>query len=165
MTSHSIHPPSVSAIIRTALFVRDIERASAFYRDVFHITDIFGEGDLPQESIRTLLGIPKDSHVQYRIFQAEAHNKGMIGLFQVSSPTPPVLERDLKKVHLGEGCMVFYCADLDPVLERLREWDVVVIAEPTYFKFNETIGQREMVFRDIDGMLINLIERPVDDEG
>ena len=101
--------PETSPLIRAALFVRDLDRATAFYRDVFGFDTVYYEGVLDHPATAQIIGSVSDARVECRIIRGDGPNFGMVGLFHVS-PQPPDLERSHAGVNLGEAVLVFIAA-------------------------------------------------------
>ncbi|MGY8963202.1 MAG: VOC family protein [Rhodospirillales bacterium] len=157
----------ISPMVRTALFVSDIEKSSAFYRDIFDLEEVYAEGGLTHATAAKLLGMPPETNVRYRVFRSAGLNKGMVGLFELKKPSPPRVQKREYGCSIGEACMVFYCANLDVVHDRLIVGSHIVLCPPTHLEVDieggaiksADRGQREMTFRDPDGIMVNLIER------
>jgi len=149
---------TVSPLVRAALFVRDIERSAAFYRDVLGLEVVYYEGVLDHPAARTLIGVAPDATVRARIVQVPGPSFGMVGLFEVT-PTPPAVAKRGEGVNLGEAVLVFYRMDLDGVVARLEAGGHRILCPPTFLQVTPTRGQREMTCADPDGILVNLIER------
>ena len=148
----------ISPMVRTALFVRDLERAQNFYRQVIGLDETWFEGELTEGNAHELLGMPAGSYTRACILKAPGPAWGMVGLFEITNPEPPPVQRADDSINQGETCLVFYCRNLDPVTRALRDGGHRVLCEPVPLRIGEQIKQREMCFRDPDGVLINLIE-------
>jgi catechol 2,3-dioxygenase-like lactoylglutathione lyase family enzyme len=148
---------AVSAMVRAALIVADLERSTAFYRDLLQLSEVYFDGDLTHDAVPRLLGITSDQKVRARILKAPGPSFGMVGLFEITPP-PARLQKCTQGVHLGEAVLVFYAADLDPIVKRLEAGGHPIICPPIHLQVSATIGQREMTCADPDGVLINLIE-------
>lgn len=145
-------------MVRTALFVRDIERGAAFYGGVLGMEVTYWEGPLSHPAVPHLIGTDPAASVRARIVQVPGPSFGMVGLFEVTPPPPAVAKR-ADGVNLGEAVLVFYCADLDVVMARLEAGGHRVLCPPMFLQVSPTRGQREMTCADPDGFLVNLIER------
>ena len=163
----------VSPMVRTALFVSDVERSAQFYEDVLELKEVYAAGSLVHATAAKLLGMPPETNVRYKILRSSGLNKGMVGLFAVSDPAPPQVSKRTDGCNIGETCLVFYCADLDVVHDRLIEGGHHVVCPPLHLEVDiedgaiksDGRGQREMTFHDPDGILVNLIERdPTSDD-
>ena len=157
----------VSPMVRTALFVRDLQKSAAFYYDMFELEEVYAEGALTHATAAKLLGMPPETNLRYKILRAAGLNKGMVGLFELTNPAPPPVSKREDGCNAGEACLVFYCADLDVVHDRLIAAGHIVLCPPLHLEVEieagaiqvDQRGQREMTFRDPDGILVNLIER------
>lgn len=157
----------VSPMVRTALIVSDLQRSTHFYSSVLEMDEVYAEGGLSHATAAKLLGMPTGTRLRYRIFRVDGLNKGMVGLFELSDPAPPRVQKRIEGCSVGETCLVFYCADLDVIHQRLLAGNHMVVCPPMHLDVEiedgaiqaQDRGQREMTFRDPDGVLINLIER------
>ncbi len=159
----------VSPMVRTALFVSDLDRSARFYEEILELKEVYAAGSLVHETAPKLLGMPPNTRVQYRILRSSGLNKGMVGLFAVSDPSPPAVAKRKEGCNIGETCLVFYCGDLDVVYQRLTDNSHHVVSPPLLLEVEIDegaikrdgggSGMREMTFRDPDGVLINLIEQ------
>lgn len=148
----------LSPMVRAALFVRDLEASTRFYRDLLGLEECWYEGDLSDGNAHALLGMPAGTAVRARILKAPGPAWGMVGLFELNDPRPLAVARDASRANLGESCLVFYCADLDPVVEQLETAGYPVLCPPLVLRLAGQDRQREMCCRDPDGIMINLIE-------
>ena len=157
----------ISPMVRSALFVRDLDKSATFYKEIFDLEDVYAQGTLTHATAAKLLGMPAETNVRYKILRSAGLNKGMVGLFELTNPAPPPVDRRLDRCNAGESCSVFYCENLDTVYQRLLDAGNIVLCPPTHLEVDiedgviktAQRGQREMTFRDPDGILINLIER------
>jgi catechol 2,3-dioxygenase-like lactoylglutathione lyase family enzyme len=146
-------------MVRTAIFVADIERSRAFYETVLGMREVYIDVELSTGNTWKLLGQPEGSGCHALILKAEGDPMGMVGLFELKENSPPAVDRPAgARAHIGEGCMVFYCQDLDPVVDALKSGGHEILSPPEPFRVGDEVKQREMIFRDPDGMMINLIE-------
>ena len=148
-----------SAMVRTAIFVSDIARSRAFYEEILGWTEVYIDVELTEGNTWQLLGQPEGAGCHAVILKAPGDPMGMVGLFELKEEAPPPVKRpEGARAHIGEGCMVFYCQDLDPVVAALESGGHEILSPPVAFEVGEYKKQREMIFRDPDGMMINLIE-------
>lgn len=157
----------ISPMVRTALIVRDLDRSTNFYKSIFEMDEVYAEGGLTHETAAKLLGMPPETGIRYRILRVAGLNKGMVGLFELKTPSPPTVEKRVDGCSIGETALVFYCGDLDIIHDRLIAGEHQVVCPPLHLEVEiedgaikaDNRGQREMTFRDPDGVLVNLIER------
>lgn len=146
-------------MVRAALTVSDLDRSREFYKSVIGLTEVFRESTVQGGNMHSLIGMP--SSIATRICILKTPNKpayGMVGLFEIKNPAPPVVRRPSQGSNIGEFCIVFYCDDLDPVFTYACEHGLEVVAPPTPLRIGGNVKQREMTLRGPDGELINLIE-------
>lgn len=163
--------PRVGTMVRTAVIVSNLDRSTAFYNNILGLTGVYAEGELTHAAGAKLLGMPDTARIRYRILKADGPNRGMVGLFEVTNPSPPAMSKLRDSVNVGEAVMVFYCDDTEAVHKKLIEGGHTVVCPPTVLEVRPKSGvigdegrsQPEMVFADPDGMLINLIQRHPDD--
>lgn len=147
-----------SPLVRSAIFVRDIEKSTRFYREILGLTEVWYEGDISEGNAHELLGMPPGSYTRARILKSDGPAWGMIGLFEITNPMPKPISADPSQINLGETCLVFYCTDLTAVTAMLERQGYAILCPPTMLRLHDLDRQREMTFRDPDGVLINLIE-------
>lgn len=153
-------PPSTGQLVRCALFVSDLEASTAFYRDVIGLPELLFEGALQGAPLERLLGLAEGAGVRFRILKAEGPPYGMIALFQVTGQTLTRVAKTEGTVNIGESVLVFHRPDLDAVAARLAGINQAFLSGPE--RLVDTPRRqtdREVMLRDPDGVLINLIER------
>jgi catechol 2,3-dioxygenase-like lactoylglutathione lyase family enzyme len=154
---------TISPMVRSALMVADLDRSTRFYREVLGLDETWYAGELSNGNAHQLLGMPAGSLTRACILKAPGPAWGMIGLFEISDPAPAPVKLDSQRINLGETCLVFYHADLDHVQAALEDQQLPVLCPPLMLVVDDQPRQREMSFRDPDGVLINLIEWDQDD--
>ncbi|WP_446831292.1 VOC family protein [Candidatus Foliamicus sp.] len=152
--------PQVSRMVRTALFVSNLDNSARFYKQGLGFHEVYSSGELTHNVAHALLGVPEDRVIRYEIVKADGPNFGMVGLFEVK-PSPATVRRDNAGANLGEGCLVFLTTDIRAVRDRLVDLGAEIVCEPLRLMVRDSSpGNLEMTCRDPDGMMINLIERP-----
>lgn len=147
----------VSALIRATVFVRDLERATNFYR-LLGLSELYYEGVLEHPSACSILGFDRCRPFAIRILKRPGPNYGMIGLFRIDDELAPErLPIAAGSARIGEVALVFYVTGLVERLERLRDAGATWSPEPEMFRM-EHRGQLEVCLRDCDGVLLNLVE-------
>lgn len=152
--------PQVSRIVRTAIFVSNLEDSVRFYKEALGYGRVYANGVLEHKVGHALIGVPDDSVIRYEIVQADELNFGMVGLFE-AKPAPPPFTRANRGANLGEGCMVFFATDIHAVRGRIVELGGEIVCEPQLLVVHD-LRQLEMTCRDPDGVMINIIERPTE---
>jgi catechol 2,3-dioxygenase-like lactoylglutathione lyase family enzyme len=156
----SLRPP-ISALVRAALFVADLDLARAFY-GALGLTEVYFEGELSGDNSAGVLKLDPGSTTRCAILKPKGGmNQGMVGLFEVSGPAPDVLPaRDGLGPRRGEVALVFYVSDLASSLAAAETHGGQRLTDPVFFEMPHR-SQKEVCLRDPDSVLINLVERPV----
>jgi len=149
--------PSVSALIRATIFVRELDKAVAFYR-ALGFSETYYEGVLEHPSANAIIGFPQIRPLTIHIVKRPGPNYGMIGLFKLDesldADTVPPAEGAAR---IGEVALIFYVRSMAETLAALREAGATWSPEPTLFVMPHR-EQLEVCLRDCDGVLINLVE-------
>lgn len=154
----------ISSLIRAALFVADLERSTRFYR-ALGLTETYFEGQLDGASVAETLAVPLSTVTRCRIVKRPGTpNFGMVGLFELKNPAPaPLPSTEAITPRAGEVALVLYVADVEATLAAARAHGAAHPGGWTQFTMPHR-SQREGCVRDPDGVLINLVERPVDEQ-
>ncbi|MDR7101738.1 VOC family protein [Croceicoccus sp. BE223] len=146
-----------SALVRATMFVRDLERASRFYRAI-GLTETYFEGRLDHPSATAILGFADPRPFEIRILKRPGPNYGMVGLFRLADDSGAAeLPPPAGPARIGEVALIFYVADLDAALADARALGATWMPEPQLFVMAHR-AQREVCIRDCDGVLVNLVE-------
>ncbi len=152
-----MHDHPGSALIRATLFVRDLDRATRFYRAI-GLTETYFEGRLDHPSAMAILGFDDPRPFDIRIVKRPGPNFGMIGLFQladgIAAEEVPLASGPAR---IGEVALVFYVADIAATVSALRQLGAIWAPEPSLFTM-EHRAQLEVCIRDCDGVFVNLVE-------
>lgn len=147
----------VSALIRGTIFVRDLQRAAAFYA-ALGFDQIYYEGVLTDSSASTILGFAGHGPLAVRIVKSGGPNFGMIGLFAIDPALDPVVSpMRTGPAQIGEVALVFYVREIHATLAALRRAGATWSPEPELFRMDHR-AQLEVCLRDCDGVLLNLVE-------
>jgi catechol 2,3-dioxygenase-like lactoylglutathione lyase family enzyme len=153
----------ITPLKRTAIFVRDLDRSLAFYRDVLGMT-VWVQGSAGAElpALYQLLGMPP-CDTRWVILQAMDVDFGMVGLFELTNPAPADdTHPNIDRVNRGEACLVFHTSDVDAVHARAREMGLTVLCPPTTLELKQHgVKSKEMTLRDPNGVLCNFIQNIV----
>lgn len=155
------HNAPISALVRAALFVNELERAKGFYT-ALGLSDVYFEGELSGSDASRVLTLAPEATTRCCILKpANGMNQGMVGLFEVTGPAPDQLP-DGKGMgpRRGEVALVFYVSDLVSSLTEAEQAGGQRLTDPVFFQMPHR-SQNEVCLRDPDGVLLNLVERPV----
>ncbi len=151
--------PAFSPMIRAALMVSGLDRSRAFYKGILDLDEVFVEGEVSGGNMWDVLAVPESTATRLCILKRPGQPEyGMVGLFELTNPQPEPVQRSSTGMNRGELCMVFYCNDLDAVTAKLEAGGHTIVSPAMPLRMRGYVKQREMIFRDPDGALINLIE-------
>ena len=151
---------SVSPMNRATIFVRDLDKSLQLYRDLLGLeirVEALTEGDRINEIMGT-----KGYALRAVILQSGESLVGNIGIYEIIGDDrrtlPPPSDR-LDTV-TGDVAVVFATNDIDGITKQLRAAGYPIISPPMvlYPRENAEVQDREMLFRDRDGVLVNLVE-------
>ncbi len=148
---------NVSPIIRSALFVRDLEKQTRFYQQALGFDQIYYQGLLDAPAAPAIVGAPANTTMDCCIVRGKHPNLGMIGLFQLDPLPASSLERH-DYIALGESVLVFYCEHLEEVVTLALSLGASELCPPLSFEMPHE-SQQEAMLRDPEGFAINLVER------
>lgn len=151
---------SVSSMTRATIFVRDLDESLQLYRDLLGLrtrVDTVVEGDRINEIMGT-----EGYGLKAVILQSGESIIGNIGIYEIigdDRSTVP-LPSDRVDTVTGDFAVVFITNDIDGLTERVRAAGYPLISPPMVLfpREDAQVQTREMMFRDRDGVLVNLIE-------
>ena len=148
----------VSAVKRTTIVVRDLERSLTFYRNLLGLT-VFFEGTILNPGASDVTGIRCES-LRMVVLRAEDLDTGMIGLMAIRGAEPPLAATQPgTDIRAGESIIVIPTTRLQALYHRLRAADVSIITPPVAVGVPDRPEIHEMMIRDPDGVVINITQR------
>ena len=155
-------PPgfSVSSMTRATVFVRDLDESLKLYRDLLGLK-VRVSATVEGDRINQIMGT-RDYGLKAVILQAADSIVGNIGIYELvgddrSKLPPPSARTDTST---GDVAVVFITNDIDGLTEKIRGAGYRLISPPMVLfpRAGDQVQSREMMFRDHDGILVNLIE-------
>jgi|TARA_B110000305_G_C19105815_1_gene477415 catechol 2,3-dioxygenase-like lactoylglutathione lyase family enzyme len=151
---------SVSPMNRATIFVRNLDESLRLYRDLLGLRvliDLRTDGD----EINEIMGT-QGSALRAVILQSGDSLLGNIGIYEIigddrTALSPPSVYANIVT---GDVAVVFLTNDIDGITNQLRNAGYLLISPPMvlYAREDAQVQDREMLFRDRDGVLVNLIE-------
>jgi catechol 2,3-dioxygenase-like lactoylglutathione lyase family enzyme len=158
----SLEPPVMSAMVRVAFVVRDIERSKRFYQEAFGYSVRF-DGDISRPENRVLLGLKPNQRARFvvldgeRTFSGKRHEAAGIGLLAVSGGATPRLGQPRgNRLATGQAMLAIETSDIARVIARLRALGAPVLAGPIVAHGGR---ETEIVTSDPDGTRIHVVEQ------
>lgn len=168
MTAHAQNPPDnpvppgfiLSPMARATIFVRDQEESLKLYRDILGLR-VRADREFDDERFNQILGTNKLG-IKVKILQSGDVVYGNVGLFELRGDDrkavapPPSATRAIT----GDAAVVFNTTDIMGINAKVKAAGYVIIAEPMVLFPNDAFAVQplEMLFRDRDGILVNLIQ-------
>lgn len=155
-------PPGfrLSPMARATIFVRDQQESLKLYRDILGLR-VRTDREFPDERFNTVLGT-RGATTRVKILQSGNVVYGNVGLFQLvggdTSPAPAASAS--KRSNVGDVALVFNTSDIQGIAARVKAAGYPIIAMPMVLfpRDDMQVQALEMLFRDRDGVLVNLIQ-------
>ncbi len=151
---------TVSSMTRATIFVRDLDESLKLYRDLLGLktrVDTVVEGPRINEIMGT-----EEYGLKAVILQASDSLIGNIGIYEIIGDDRTPLPKPSERVDTvtGDFAVVFITNDIDGITEKVVAAGYPLISPPMVLFPNPEaeVQTREMMFRDRDGVLVNLIE-------
>ena len=168
MTASAQTPPTnpvppgfiVSPLARATLFVRDQDESLKLYRDILGLR-VRADREFADDRFNKVLGT-KNLNIKVKILQSGDVVYGNIGLFELKgdnrAKSPAV--QNAKAAVTGDAAVVMNTSDIMGITAKLKAANYVIISEPMVLFPNPAMDPEplEMLFRDRDGILVNLIQ-------
>jgi catechol 2,3-dioxygenase-like lactoylglutathione lyase family enzyme len=146
-----------SPLLRASIFVRDIGRSLALYRDILGL-DVVDQREFGGPQVGAMLGLG-DCKLRVSYLTAGGSAIGRIGLFEVFDPRPPALPRPATNViHIGQTAIVMSTNEVNDIHRALKAEGYSFLCEPNGFTRPGVGTFTEMIFFDPDGVTVSLIQ-------
>ncbi len=149
-----------TAVKRTTLVVRSVERSMAFYQDVLGFTTT-----LDQEITMSGSGYPAGNagdRVRLAMMLGNDSKGSLIGLLEHLDPRLPVPAE--RAVGIGDMAIVMQTEDLDRVRRECEAFGAKIYSEPHLFTIagpgGKPVRMRSMTIFDPDGSILEVNESP-----
>jgi catechol 2,3-dioxygenase-like lactoylglutathione lyase family enzyme len=153
---------ALAPMARATIFVRDIDTSLKLYRDILGLKPMFdnywkGKG---------INDIQNTDNVELRavVLMAGDSSVGNIGIYQLynAKHRPPAPARN-NDTRIGDVAVVFPTRDIWRLFNEIKSAGYVIISPPVTLIERPRMKQQplEMMFRDPDGVLVNLVQAGV----
>jgi len=147
---------------RATTFSRDRDKMIALYKDLLglnQLMDNYWKG-VGINRIKNTEGLEQRA----AIFMAGLSNSGNLGIYQLyfeKLKIPP--PNTSTTVRAGEAAVVFATKDINRIYEGVKKLNLVVLSPPVALVNDPNMKQQQMelLFRDPDGTLVNIIQAGV----
>jgi catechol 2,3-dioxygenase-like lactoylglutathione lyase family enzyme len=150
----------VAPMSRATILVRNQEESLKLYRDVLGLR-VRVDRNFDDERFNRIMGI-KGRTIKVKILQSGDTVYGNVGLFELAGPSgqrvPPAPAVTFSRP--GDVAVVFMTNDIDGIAAKVKTAGYPIISPPMVLfpRDDMEVQAREMLFRDRDGVLVNLIQ-------
>jgi catechol 2,3-dioxygenase-like lactoylglutathione lyase family enzyme len=149
----------VSPIARATIFVRDLDESLKLYRDILGLKPWF-DNYWKGPGINAIMGTD-GRELRATVLRSGDVAFGNIGLYQLyqeAGTVPPPSQRN--DTVSGDVAVVFHTTEIDRLTAEIVAAGYAMISRPVVLmpRENMEVQGREMMFRDADGVLVNLVQ-------
>lgn len=148
----------LAPMARATIFVRDVDESLKLYRDILGLKPMF-DSRWRGKGINAIMNTD-DLGLRACVLMAGESIQGNLGIYQLSGEKqkapPPLQTADTRT---GDFAVVFPTTDIWGLYKKIKDAGYVIVSPPVTllqrpgFKVQPT----EMMFRDRDGVLVNLL--------
>ncbi len=143
---------------RTTVVVANLERSLAFYRDLLGM-DVFFQGDIGNPGASGVTAVDCTG-LRMVVLSVAGSELGMVGLMEIHGAKPALeATRWDTRLKTGEAILVIPTENMRSLHEKMVAAGVCVVTPPTRIVVPDRSEVHEMMVRDPDGMVVNLIQR------
>jgi catechol 2,3-dioxygenase-like lactoylglutathione lyase family enzyme len=153
---------ALAPMARATIFVRDVDESLKLYRDILGLEPMF-DSRWSGKGINAIMNT--DSLVlRACVLMAGESIQGNLGIYQLSGekqPAPP--PRQSADTRTGDFAVVFPTNDIWNLTRKIRDAGYVIVSPPVTLieRKGFKVQPVEMMFRDRDGVLVNLLQAGV----
>ncbi len=150
---------AVSPIARATIFVRDLDESLKLYRDILGLKPWF-DNYWKGPGINAIMGT-EGRELRATVLRSGDAAFGNIGLYQLykeDGMAPQPSQRN--DTRTGDVAVVFHTTEIDRLTAEIVAAGYAMISPPVVLmpRENMLVQSREMMFRDADGVLVNLVQ-------
>ena len=153
---------NLAPLARATIFVRDIEESLKLYRDILGLTPMF-DNLWKGSGINAIMGT-KGRELRATVLMAGSSVQGNLGIYQLYNATESVTEpRQSPDTRIGDFAIVFPTNDIWRLTDEISAAGYPIVSPPVSLieRDNFKVQPVEMMFRDRDGVLVNLVQAGV----
>lgn len=155
-------PPGfiLSPMARATVFVKDVDESLKLYRDILGLR-LRANRDAADERFNAVLGT-KGATTKVRILQSGDVVYGNVGLFELEGGDTPMgnAPSTATRTNPCDVALVFNTTDINGIANTVKAAGYPIISMPMVLfpRDDMEVQSLEMLFRDKDGILVNLIQ-------
>jgi catechol 2,3-dioxygenase-like lactoylglutathione lyase family enzyme len=153
---------ALAPMARATIFVRDIETSLKLYRDILGLKPMF-DNYWKGKGINGIMGTD-GVELRATVLMAGESVTGNIGIYQLykeKGAAPPPSQRT--DTRIGDVAVIFPTNDIWGLTKKIQAAGYTMISPPVALIERPDMKQQplEMMFRDADGVLVNLVQAGV----
>jgi len=153
---------NVAPLARATIFVRDIEESLTLYRDILGLKPMF-DNYWTGTGINAIMGT-QGKELRATVLMAGASVQGNLGIYQLYKDKDGAAEpRQTPDTRIGDFALVFPTNDIYRLTAEIEAAGYPIVSPPVPLIERKEYQQQpvEMMFRDPDGVLVNLVQAGV----
>ncbi|MEQ9446393.1 MAG: VOC family protein [Rhodospirillaceae bacterium] len=153
---------NLAPLARATIFVRDIEESLKLYRDILGLKPMF-DNYWSGTGINAIMGTD-GVELRATVLMAGESVQGNIGIYQLhKDPTEPPAPQQTPDTRTGDFALVFPTNDIHRLTAEITAAGYPIVSPPVPLIVREEYAVQpvEMMFRDPDGVLVNLVQAGV----
>lgn len=153
---------NVAPLARATIFVRDIEESLKLYRDILGLHPMF-DNYWKGSGINAIMGTD-GLEVRATVLMAGESVSGNLGIYQLhNDETVPAPSQQTPDTRTGDFAIVFPTNDIWRLTDEITAAGYPIVSPPVSLIIRDEyeVQPVEMMFRDPDGVLVNLVQSGV----
>mgnify|MGYP006081596615 CR=1 FL=1 len=153
---------NVAPLARATIFVRDIKESLKLYRDILGLKPMF-DNYWKGSGINAIMGTD-GLELRATVLMAGASVQGNLGIYQLhNDETMPAAPQQTSDTRTGDFAIVFPTNDIYRLTAEIEAAGYPIVSPPVPLIQRDEYAEQpvEMMFRDPDGVLVNLVQAGV----
>lgn len=153
---------NVAPLARATIFVRDIDESLKLYRDILGLRPMF-DNYWKGSGINAIMGTD-GLELRATVLMAGESVSGNLGIYQLhNDETTPPPSQQTSDTRTGDFALVFPTNDIHRLTAEITAAGYPIVSPPVPLIIREEYAVQpvEMMFRDPDGVLVNLVQAGV----
>ncbi|MBT4739475.1 MAG: VOC family protein [Rhodospirillaceae bacterium] len=153
---------NVAPLARATIFVRDIDESLKLYRDILGLRPMF-DNYWKGSGINAIMGTD-GLELRATVLMAGESVSGNLGIYQLhNDETTPPPSQQTPDTRTGDFAIVFPTNDIHRLTAEITAAGYPIVSPPVPLIIREEyeVQPVEMMFRDPDGVLVNLVQAGV----
>lgn len=153
---------NVAPLARATIFVRDIDESLKLYRDILGLKPMF-DNYWKGSGINAIMGTD-GLELRATVLMAGESVQGNLGIYQLhNDETKPPPSQQTPDTRTGDFALVFPTNDIHRLTAEITAAGYPIVSPPVALieRDDYAVQPVEMMFRDPDGVLVNLVQAGV----